>query len=509
MATVGRKLAMGSALRAMNFVVSAAASLVVTPIIVHGLGDHNYGIWALLGAVIGYYGLLDLGLGTAVNRYMATAFGAGDEDGGSSVFNTALGLYALIGAVVFGISLVLAAGSRWFVANPQDASVLWRTFPLLGLSAGLGFPRRALGGTLNAKLEYDTASKLDLLTIVLRALLNVAAVKAGLGLLGLAMTMLFADLPSLILYFRAVRRKIPSLKWGLKFGSKKVAKQLFAFSSYAFVTQIADLLRLQLDSVVISLFIGVAAVAHYNIASTLAQQYIAIVVATIGVFQSVFSQQYGTGDLVRMESTLHFATKISMMVSSFIAFGLIAWGKPFITRWMGPRYTDAYLPLVLLVLGFVVALWQNPSIGVLYSFAKHKYYALFNSVEAIANLGLSVWLVHRYGIVGVAMGTFIPMLVMKIIVQPIYVCAVTGFSYGAYIRTFAKTLMRVAAALLVPLLLTLQFAQPSYFALIIVGFLSAVAYAAVSWFTQFSDEESRRLQRAILPASLVKQPVGS
>jgi O-antigen/teichoic acid export membrane protein len=499
----------GSTLRASNFVVSAASAMVVTPIIVHGLGDHNYGLWALLGVMIGYYNLLDLGLATAVSRYMATSFGAGDRESATSVFNTALRLYSVIGAVVFGISVVLAAGSRWLVHNPQDAVVLWKMFPILGLAAGLGFPKRALAGTLNAKLEYDTTSRLDLLSILLRAILNVTVVRLGFGLVGLAVTLLIADWPSLILYVRAVRKKIPALLWGLKYASKSTAKQLFSYSSYAFITQIGDLLRLQLDAVVISAFVGVAAVAHYNIASLLAQQYIAIVLAMIGVFQSVFSQQFGAGDHARMESTFHFATKISMMASSFIAFGLIAWGKPFIIRWMGARFEDAYIPLVVLVSGFVVALWQNPSIAILYSFAKHKYYAVFNTFEALANLGLSVWLVHRYGIVGVALGTFIPMFLMKAIVQPLYVCAVTGFSFADYLRTGGKTLLRIAAALVVPTILAVRYAQPSYPILASLGVVSALLYFVVNWFTQFTNDESRRLQRALLPTGMMKQAAGS
>src|SRR2546430_11133807 len=41
-------------------------------------------------------------------------------------------------------------------------------------------------------------------------------------------------------------------------------------------------------------------------------------------------------------------------------FGMLAWGKSFIVRWMGPHYADSYLVLVLLVVGVTVSLWQGP-----------------------------------------------------------------------------------------------------------------------------------------------------
>jgi O-antigen/teichoic acid export membrane protein len=37
---------------------------------VHNLGDRMYGLWALAGAFIGCYGLLDLGLSSAVQRHI-------------------------------------------------------------------------------------------------------------------------------------------------------------------------------------------------------------------------------------------------------------------------------------------------------------------------------------------------------------------------------------------------------------------------------------------------------
>src|SRR2546427_12627952 len=106
-----RRLASGSFLRTVNLVATAIVSLLITPFVIHTLGDRLYGIWALVGAFIGYYGLLELGLSTAISRYLAAALGAADHAECNRVFNTALQIYLGLGVIVLaGTGVVAGVG---------------------------------------------------------------------------------------------------------------------------------------------------------------------------------------------------------------------------------------------------------------------------------------------------------------------------------------------------------------------------------------------------------------
>ena len=52
-------------------VVSAAQVLLVTPLLVRGLGPERYGIWTLVASFGLFAALLDLGLASATTRYVA------------------------------------------------------------------------------------------------------------------------------------------------------------------------------------------------------------------------------------------------------------------------------------------------------------------------------------------------------------------------------------------------------------------------------------------------------
>src|ERR1700692_858837 len=126
MSTLGRKLAVGSAVRGFNLVANAAASLLLMPFIVHKLGDHMYGIWTLVATFVGYYGLIDLGLSSAVNRYLSGALGSGDQEECNRIVNTALRVYFALGAVVLVITGMAASAGPLIFKNPADATLFWK-----------------------------------------------------------------------------------------------------------------------------------------------------------------------------------------------------------------------------------------------------------------------------------------------------------------------------------------------------------------------------------------------
>jgi O-antigen/teichoic acid export membrane protein len=261
------------------------------------------------------------------------------------------------------------------------------------------------------------------------------------------------------------------------------------------------------DSVVVAAFVGLVAVTHYSIADRLTQYFIELVTAILGVFPSVFSRLEGAQDFERLKRTFFFASKAAVSITTFFAFGLLAWGKPFITRWMGAQYTDAYPVLVALTLGLTFFLWQTVSISLLYGTSRHKFLAMFNSIEAVANLVLSLLLVRRYGMVGVAVGTAIPITLNTLLAIPIYVCRVSNIDYFEYVRRMVKTVAIASASLVLPTLLSWKFAVPDYKSLFFVGTLSAILYLLPLWLFEFTSTETRMLQQAIWPRAAVTRSV--
>jgi O-antigen/teichoic acid export membrane protein len=493
----GRKLLSGSALRVGNLLAAAAASLFLMPFIVHHLGDRTYGFWSLASAFIGYYGLLDLGLSSAVSQHICVAIGRRDPAECRAVFNTALRIQLVLGGVALLATAAIAAATPWFCHNPADAHAFWRVIVLLGINAALGFPARVYGGVLEAEFRFDIQSWLAILGLALRTGLVVWAILAGGGLLALAWVTLLATLPVTALQAWFARREASWARIeGLSVEPKR-AKSLFSYSAYTFVATVADAFRFQVDPLVISGFIGMAAVTHYRVASIFTTYYINIIIASLGVFQPVLSRLHGAEDQAGLEKVFLFATKVSGCISVLILAGIIGWGRPFIARWMGQKYEDAYWPLVALSLAAFMDVFQTPSIALLRATFRHRFYAYTNLAEGVINLAFSLALARPLGIVGVALGTLIGALPIRLGVQPWWVCRGTGLLYGRYTGFLGRNLLYCGCLVGTAMAIVAWGLKPSYPWLAGSAICATAIYGAGSWLLVFNRGEREQIMTVI------------
>jgi O-antigen/teichoic acid export membrane protein len=497
MPSTGHQLTRSSSLRVVSLVAGAIISIVLTPHVVRQLGDRLYGFWTLIGTFLGYYGVLDFGLTSAVSRHLSVALGDGRLDECNRIFNTAFRLLLTLSGVAILISVLLASLAHVICHDPNDAVLFWKLIIILGSGVALGFPLRAFTGVLVAHLRYDILSKLDLLVLVLRTSLVVWVLSSGHGILALAWV---TFIPSLLYAVLIVHIGLKQYRWlriSRTQASKQTAAYLASYSLVTFVIQITDRLRYQADPFIILLFFNLSALAHYKIATLLVEQFLFLLVAIMSVVQPAFSRLYGAGREQTMVTAFFFTTKISVCIASFIGFGLIAWGKPFIARWMGTGYLDAYPPLVVLTIATTLALCQTPSVDFLYAAAKHHVYAYTNAIEGLLNVGFSLILARRYGILGVALGTLAAMTLMRLAVVPWVFCRVTKISLRSYITQCGLVLLK-CIALMIPIgLLVAPGLRPHYPSLVLSVVCASLLYGAGCLYAVFDMGERNRLWSAV------------
>ncbi|GAC1679949.1 MAG: oligosaccharide flippase family protein [Candidatus Acidiferrum sp.] len=496
--SMGRKLLSGSVLRGGNLVASAAVALFLLPFIVHHLGDRQYGFWSLATSFIGYYGLLDLGLTVAVSQFVGVSLGRRDVVECRAVFNTALRIQTFIGVAALFITGLIAASSPWFSRTPEDAHLFWKVILILGVNAALNFPVKVFGGVLDAELRFDVQAYIYLFGLTLRTALTVWVITAGGGLLQLAWVNLLASIPGFALQIIFAMREAPWARIDRTSLDLKRARSLFSYSVYTAISSVADTLRFQVDSLVISAFIGLAAVTHYRVAGVFAKYYVETIISTINPFHAVLSRLHGAGDRESLERVFLFATKLSCSLSVLICFGLIAWGKPFIMQWMGPNYVDAYLPLVILSIGVLLDVYQSPSIILLNATFNHRFYTYANLSEGVINLAFSLALARSMGIVGVATGTLIGAFLIRIAVQPWWMCKVSGFHYGRYMKFLATNLLICSGVMSVAIALCWWGLRPNFAYLTGSSLCATAIYAGGCWQFFFNGREREQLLSAIL-----------
>ena len=112
--------------------------------------------------------------------------------------------------------------------------------------------------------------------------------------------------------------------------------------------------------------------------------------------------------------------KAAMLIGLPVCIGFIVLGRRFISLWMGAEYAaQAGTVLAVLATGHLFGLPYYTISGVLYGLGRHRVVAWSRVFEGVVNLVLSVILVQRYGVVGVAIGTIVPHIIVVGAVLPI------------------------------------------------------------------------------------------
>ena len=477
------------AMRVTSLLVSVGSALAVTPLVVHLLGDKQYGLWALATVLSGYYALFDLGLSGAVIRHLAGALGRNDREESNRVASTALVMYFGVGFAVLLASILIAAVASYFLHDSVELATYQKVVIIMGLGIGSSVPMRVFIAVLNANLRFDVSAGLEILSTVVRTLLTVGFLLMGFRILSLAWINCGTAVLTLLSSLIASRRVCPQIGYNLKNFRYAAARKLLTYGSISLVAQIADVLRYQMDGFIVAGFVGLEAVTHYNIGGSMATYYIGLMLAGSGTLAPVFSRLEGGAQGADTKKLLYLSTRAMIAFATFVAFGLIALGRPFIAGWMGISYLDAYPVLVTLVLGSLAGMWQSPSLQLLFGVSKHAYFAVFNSAEGVANLALSLLLVRHFGIIGVALGTAVPMVITKLFIQPWYVCKVANLNVWEYWAVMAKAILFTMLSLIVPALLATRLAAPDYRILAALAVGSLCCFAPMVYFLLFSSEE--------------------
>ena len=473
----------------------------LTPIIITALGEKIYGLWILIGSFMGYYGFLDLGLSSAVRRYLTRAIGKDDTSELSQIASTSFFLFSIIGVVVFLVSVLLAYIFPSLAKVTTNVNIFRLIIMIMGFNIALSFPSRSIGAIMSSYLRTDLYNFYVMLTTVIRTLLIYIAIRLDIQplklLLVIAVLTLLCSMIEMFLTAVTTFKLYDHIKIKLSCVRRSLIKKMFSYSSITFISMLADTLRFQIDNLVITMLLGVTSVTPYSIGFRLVQYFQNLVFSIVSVMNPIYSIYEGANDYAALREKYLFAVKVSTVLSFYLGLSMIIFGKAFIIRWVGKELEHSYYVMFILVIGFIVSLTQSQGIQLMYGVSRHKFVAFMNIFEGVMNLVLSLLLAPKYGIYGVALGTTLPLLFTKLFMQPAYVCKIIKLP----LHIFITVLLRISICTIIPFvlyyLLIRAFILPTYFRLVLLALPIPYFYFPVIYYLVFNSTEKSYIWRAL------------
>jgi O-antigen/teichoic acid export membrane protein len=422
----------------MNYLVTGTELLIgifMLPFNVSHLGQSAYGLWVLVASVTIYFSMLDLGYGVAQVRFAAKYRAQGDAQALNEIASTMFCVFSGIGLLAFTVAIVVSLNlERFFPLTAVQARTGQIVLLFLSAYISLGFPFSVFGGIVNGFQRQYLNGVVAFVTAILVATVNVIVLLAGYGLPELVAATTGVRILSYLAYALNAYRVFPALRIRPSFFKRERLREITGFSVFILIIDLANKLNYSTDAIVVGAFLGTSAVAVWAVAQRLIEIVQRITDQLNAVLFPVVVDSSTVQRTDRLQKILIQGTRLSlgMVVPLATVLGLIA--RPLVLLWVGPQFAESVN--VIYILSVVVALrvGNSTSAVVLKGSDLHRFLAFSNLSMAFGNLVLSVLLVRAYGLIGVALGTLIPMVVTAMFVVFPRACRRVGLSVWTVAR---------------------------------------------------------------------------
>ena len=501
MSTTGKTLIRSGAARVAHSILSIAVAFWMLPFLVSHLGMHSYGLWVAIGSLTANYYLLDVGLASAVTRNVAGALATNDSQRANQVINTALWIYLIIAAVVVLCAIGMAFAAQLFIDRADDIASVRQAVLITGLTLAFHFPFNALSGIIQARARYDLLTIAQVATLVFQTSATVVLIRGGHGIVALAWIGAASAILSNYLYLRIARSLFTDLKLHRSFVNRPTARSLFGYSTWSFVAQLADQARSGIDPLVVGHVRGAEQITRYSVGSRPVDYILQLLYRATNTVTPVLTRLLSQGKAQDTHAAISMLLKINVVLVVFGAGALITLVHNFLTRWMGAGYDTSATVAIILVVAKSFEFIVTPLDSLLYAAAKHKCLSLILLADGALNVGISLILGAKYGLVGVAFGTAVPLIVFRILVFVPLTARITAIP----LRTIVAAIARPGAlGVFIMTVLAMAYHQTSqsisYVAFAVAGTTASAVYFPLMFLLTFSKEEKLRIVNAVTAA---------
>jgi len=438
MANNRKKILKGSMLRVTLLMSNIIIGFFMMPFLIHNLGDEQYGMWVLVSAVVSFYSLMDFGMASAMQRFLIRSIHSNKLKSSKIALTTSVVVSTAIGLITLLITITIIVVSPYFISKDVNYLLFSLTIGIIGLKASLQLPLFAYYGILVANYRYDVISIIQFFTMILRTTLIIVFVQADYSIISIAVISLLTDISGSLVIIRYAKKLMPNMEVSLAYFRLSKLKEYLHFGKWNYVIQITHKIRFSIDEFVVGTVVGLSAVTHYTIASTLITYFSSFMESAFGVFEPFFHKYHKLGQWDNLRETFTVTTEITTYASILVGSLLFSLGEPFIHIWMGDNYSDTAFVLLILCTANIFYKSILPCEKIIFAIDKQKFYAKTSTIEAIANLSISLSLTPYLGIYGVAIGTLIPSLASNLVLLPMYTCRQLSLPYRNFYTTLVK-----------------------------------------------------------------------
>ncbi len=312
-------------------------ALALTPVLVHGMGLERWGFFTLALALVGVFGVFDLGVGAALTRALAERIGRGETEGAAELAGAAITALALLSSAVAAVAFAAAPYLVERVLNTPPAleAEAVAAVRVLCVAAPLVVVNAALWGILAAYQRFRAA---NLVTIPVAAMYYIGPVIVlafWQSLVGVMLALVACRLANTVCYAWLARRDLPGL--GIRWPRPALVGPLVRMGGWMSASGVLTQALLYADRFLIGAILTLAAVAFYATPLDLVMRMWILPVAVAQALLPAMASAY----LTHAAATVGLLRRGALLVAAAVlpaCILLVAAGPEILRLWLGAEF---------------------------------------------------------------------------------------------------------------------------------------------------------------------------
>jgi len=498
-----RRASLNAAQALLDYSARLLVGLVTTPILVRGLGESLFGIWQVLGQLLGYLSATD-GRPTDALRLVVSNRAALDD---GSTMRRHVGSALIIWLLFLPLAIAAGAVLIWLAptftkVSPAlagtvrfAAALLVIQFLLAVLSA---VPEAVLKG---ANLGYRRMG-LQATLQILGGVFAVGAVYLGLGLVGLSLAQVLLAIVTATCFWLLARRYV---SWfGVARPRAPEVRSLVRTSAWLAVGDLIAKLLVASDVVILGAVLSPAAATPYVLTGYASRTAMGILVlGTLGAMPGLGSV-IGQGRHKEAAALRGEILWLTWLAATVLGVAMLTWNRSFVRLWVGGEQYAGVAANVLLVLAMVQTAFIRCDSYIIDASLRPRLRVVVGAVAAVTTIVASVLLTRAFGLVGLCIGVVAGRMVQTIAYPLIATRTLRVAGNGSGLAGWMQVVRPIAAmALLFALATFVGERNPAVgWPVWVLGVASTAAIALVLAYTLGLPSDARRATMARVRTAL-------
>jgi O-antigen/teichoic acid export membrane protein len=480
----------------MGYIWPMVFAIFITPIVIFHLGIKNYGIYLFIYTFLGLLGLLDIGAGTAIAKYIAQYSGQKDEASLLDFIRTANSLLVIIGSTGLIVSAIVTGLGMLAPSFFPSQFAAYSQYSIVFLIVGVTFFVTCLSvipTSLFAALQrFDISNKIGVISVTVSSLSLLGVVLAGGSLQIIFFVQFIIAICFSFVSFYYARKIFPAVSF--RFGwNRKHVKDCYSFGAISSINAIASTALASLDRIIIPFYAGPSNLTYYSVPGNITGKIPGVANTLSTITFPMASKLEGSGDRMRIEILYVRSFRLITIVSAALTVTAVAFAHKALLFWLNADFADksTNILIILALTNFFLALF-GPLSNFLLGLGKLKFLTTMSVCMGIFNAVLLLILLPLYGITGAAWAyllSVLPVVYMFYYTERHYLALSGRKRY--YGRKFFGTVITSIIVWIVDSYL-LSMLAVNLWTLIIMGGVSVVLYLLLYKFLGFFEEEDWR-----------------